>query len=59
MSLTLRDLQHSFLKGSVRIFGLFAAGAKQAGFNIKKCVLWMRRKSIIIASLAVPKMKDF
>ena len=44
-----RVSQHSFLKGSVSPFDLFAAEAKQTGFNIMKCILWPRHKAKIIA----------
>ena len=48
-----RGSQHSFLQGSVRTFDLFAAEAKQAGFNIIICVLWPNCQEKIIASLNI------
>ena len=43
--------QESFLVYICRTFGLFAAEAKKAGFNITKCVLWPKSKAKIRASL--------
>ena len=52
--ITIGVYNHLFSTGVlVRTFDLFAAEARQVRNNITKCVLWLRHKAKIIASLSV------